>query len=252
MPSVEWIGAHGSNYTAGRGGRKVDTIGIHYTATNASARNNGIYFSRAGANASAHYFVDGSGTVIQSVSEADTAWALGDWDANQRAISIEVVSAGQDFTAAEISELRWLVRDIMGRYGIPASRVIRHYDVTGKRCPAPYVDAAKWAKLRDEIAREEETEEKEEDMNLGDRITDGYIMDGTTYATVGNCLYWAESNGEKTLALVRQLTAQVTALGAAVEALSAAQGADPEEIAAKVGAAVEAKLEGISLAVDVK
>ena len=96
-------------------------------------------------------------------------------------------------------------------------------------------------------------EEKEEDgMNLGDRITDGYIMDGTTYATVGNCLYWAESNGEKTLALVRQLSAQVTALGAAVEALSAAQGADPEEIAAKVGAAVEAKLEGISLAVDVE
>lgn len=95
-------------------------------------------------------------------------------------------------------------------------------------------------------------EKEEDDMNLGDRITDGYIMDGTTYATVGNCLYWAESNGEKTLALVRQLSAQVTALGAAVEALSAAQGADPEEIAAKVGAAVEAKLEGISLAVDVE
>ena len=168
MPSVEWIGAHGSNYTAGRGGRKVDTIGIHYTATNASARNNGVYFSRANANASAHYFIDGGGTVIQSVSEADTAWALGDWDSNQRAISIEVVSAGQDFTASEISELRWLVRDIMARYGIPASRVIRHYDVTGKRCPAPYVDASKWAKLRKEITRKEETEEKEEDMPITD------------------------------------------------------------------------------------
>lgn len=92
---------------------------------------------------------------------------------------------------------------------------------------------------------------EEEDMNLNDRITDGYIMDGTTYATVGNCLYWAESNGEKTLALVRQLTAQVTALAGAVEALSSAHGANPNEIAAAVSKAVEEKLEKIDLEVKV-
>lgn len=155
MPNVEWIGAHGTNYTAGRGGYNVDTIGIHYTATNASARNNGLYFSRPNANASAHYFVDGSGTIIQSVSEKDTAWALGSWSYNCRAISIEVVSAGQDFTDAEISELSWLVRDIMTRYGIPESRVIRHYDVTGKHCPAPYVNNGKWAALKSRISRGE-------------------------------------------------------------------------------------------------
>ena len=33
----------------------------------------------------------------------------------------------------------------MKKYGIPASNVIRHYDVTGKVCPEPYVrDTAAW------------------------------------------------------------------------------------------------------------
>ncbi len=36
----------------------------------------------------------------------------------------------------------------MAKYGIGASGVIRHYDVTGKRCPAPYVSAGKWAELK--------------------------------------------------------------------------------------------------------
>ena len=36
----------------------------------------------------------------------------------------------------------------MAKYGIGASGVIRHYDVTGKLCPAPYVSASKWAALK--------------------------------------------------------------------------------------------------------
>lgn len=36
----------------------------------------------------------------------------------------------------------------MAKYGIGASGVIRHYDVTGKLCPAPYVAASKWAALK--------------------------------------------------------------------------------------------------------
>ena len=39
----------------------------------------------------------------------------------------------------------------MARYGIPEGSVIRHYDVTGKLCPAPYVDASKWAALKSRI-----------------------------------------------------------------------------------------------------
>ena len=140
-----------ANYTRGRGGKTVDHIAVHYTGTTASALNNAKYFNRSKVAASAHYFIDGSGTAYRSVAEGDTAWAVGNFAMNQRSISIEVVSAGADFTEAEVTELAELVRDLMARYGVGAGNVIRHYDVTGKRCPAPYVDAAKWASLKARI-----------------------------------------------------------------------------------------------------
>ena len=93
--------------------------------------------------------------------------------------------------------------------------------------------------------------EAEEDMQLNDRITKGYIMDGTTYATVGNCLYWAESNAEKTLAIVRRMEATLAAQAEAIKALAKTQGADPDSIAKAVSDAVAAKLETIDLNITV-
>ena len=129
-----------STYTAGRGGCKPEYIAVHYTATQASAYNNCVYFSGGNRNSSAHYFLDGSGTVWRSVPDADTAWAVGNFPMNQRSISIEVVSDGRDFTEEEISELRWLVQRLRAQYGIAPENVIRHYDVTGKICPKYYVE----------------------------------------------------------------------------------------------------------------
>lgn len=135
--------------TRGRS-RAIDRIVVHFTATLASARNNATYFARnEGQGASAHYFVDDiTPEIYQSVAEGDTAWHAGDWQMNCRAIGIEVVSAGEDFSATEVEKLGWLVRKLMAKYGIGASGVIRHYDVTGKLCPAPYVAASKWAALK--------------------------------------------------------------------------------------------------------
>ena len=89
-------------------------------------------------------------------------------------------------------------------------------------------------------------------MDLNDRITDGYIMDGSTYATVGNCIYWAESCSEKAYNNTVALRAEIAALAAAVDALAKSQGADPETIAAAVSQAVKRKLEGIKLDVTVE
>ena len=50
------------------------------------------------------------------------------------------MSAGEDFSATEVEKLGWLVRKLMAKYGIGASGVIRHYDVTGKICPKYYVE----------------------------------------------------------------------------------------------------------------
>jgi N-acetylmuramoyl-L-alanine amidase len=32
-----------------------------------------------------------------------------------------------------------LAKELMAKYNIPIDNVIRHYDVTGKQCPAPFV-----------------------------------------------------------------------------------------------------------------
>ena len=140
----------GSDHMTRGRSRAVDRIVVHFTATLASARNNATYFARnEGQGASAHYFVDDiTPEIYQSVAESDTAWHAGDWQMNCRAIGIEVVSAGEDFSATEVEKLGWLVRKLMAKYGIGASGVIRHYDVTGKLCPAPYVAASKWAALK--------------------------------------------------------------------------------------------------------
>ena len=147
----EKIHCASNSYTSGRS-HEIDYIVVHYTGGAGNAYQNAVYFSNGGNGASsAHYFIDGYGVIYKSVWESDTAWHAGNWSMNCRSIGIEVCSDGEPFTQAEIDELHWLVRKIMAEYGIPASRVIRHYDVTGKLCPYPYIDSSKWNKLWKEI-----------------------------------------------------------------------------------------------------
>ena len=148
---AEFIQCDSRNYTAGRQGNRISKIVVHYTGTEASAHNNLLYFSRSSAGASAHYFIDRDGALRQSVSEGDTAWHAGHWGTNLCSVGIEVVSGGSDFTEAQIETLAALVAEIRSRCGIGADNVIRHYDVTGKLCPAPYVDGGKWAALHARI-----------------------------------------------------------------------------------------------------
>ena len=148
---AEFIQCDSRNYTAGRQGNRISKIVVHYTGTEASAHNNLLYFSRSSAGASAHYFIDRDGTLRQSVSEGDTAWHAGHWGTNLCSVGIEVVSGGSDFTEAQVETLAALVAEIRSRCGIGADSVIRHYDVTGKLCPAPYVDGGKWAALHARI-----------------------------------------------------------------------------------------------------
>lgn len=158
------IPAHPSTYTEGRGAYSPCAIVVHYTggrglAGGETAEANGRYFAGGNRGASAHFFVDGSGTVVASVPEADTAWHAGNFRFNQMSIGIEVVSAGEDFTEGEIADLRELVQGLRRRYAIPPENVMRHYDCAdfgerwgvggswvdpNKACPLPYVDHAKW------------------------------------------------------------------------------------------------------------
>lgn len=164
--NVNTLIANPGNYTPGRGGKSVQFLAVHYTDGDGSAKNNCVYFNRESVGSSAHYFIDDEG-IWQSVRDEDTAYAVGNFDMNQRSISIEVVSSGEDFSNAEIAHLAELVQSLVRRYDIKPENVIRHYDCYDfakkygygsgkwidphKSCPAPYVDNSKWHALWEKI-----------------------------------------------------------------------------------------------------
>ena len=140
-------------------------IVVHNTANGTSregtAYNNTVYFKDTYRSASAHYFIDDGDTVWQCVRDTDTAWHVGEAQSrngcyNTNSIGIEVCeTAGGWFTDKEIATLRELVRGLMDFYGIPAERVCRHHDVTGKSCPWYYSDDDRWAELKAQITEDD-------------------------------------------------------------------------------------------------
>lgn len=163
--------SHRANYGSQRVLSKIKYIVIHYTANDGdSDEGNGNYFANNIVKASAHYFVDGD-SVTQSVPDDYVAWSVGDKKYsncnktgggkfygqcnNTNSISIEmcdVVKNGKsDFSTATIENTIELTKMLMKKYNVDISRVIRHFDVSGKPCPAPYVDNAKWKEFKNMI-----------------------------------------------------------------------------------------------------
>lgn len=181
---MRFISCNTDNYRAGRT-LPVRYIVMHYTANNGdTAKNNCDYYHRVGGlQASAHYFVDEHG-VMQSVREGDTAWHCGArayWHPecrNANSIGIEMCSRkradGSYYIKPEtVANAASLAKDIMQRYGIDTDHVLRHYDVTGKRCPMPWVDdPAQWVAFKDMLTLERTNEEEEEDMTRYSKIED--------------------------------------------------------------------------------
>ena len=175
---MEFVSCDPSNYCVGRT-QPVRYIVMHYTANNGdTARNNCDYYHRAGGlQASAHYFCDEHGA-MQSVREGDTAWHCGAeagrryWHPecrNGNSIGIEMCSRkradGSYYILPEtVANAAALAREIMQRYGIDTDHVLRHYDVTGKRCPMPWVDdPAQWTAFKDMLTPESTTTDEEDD-----------------------------------------------------------------------------------------
>lgn len=172
---MEFIACNMANYRAGRT-QPVRYIVMHYTANNGdTARNNCDYYHRVGGlQASAHYFVDEHGA-MQSVRECDTAWHCGArayWHPecrNGNSIGIEMCSRkradGSYYIKPEtVANAATLAREIMQRYGIDTEHVLRHYDVTGKRCPMPWVDdPAQWTAFK-EMLKQNDNDEEDENM----------------------------------------------------------------------------------------
>lgn len=136
-----------TNYRKGRTD-DIKYIVLHYTGNDGStAWQNAHYFHESKVEASAHYFIDND-SIYASVPEGDTAWAVGVrygdapfWNKckNSNSISIEMCTFGNEIQQPTVDKAVELTRALMNKYGIPIDRVVRHYDVCAKACPAQWI-----------------------------------------------------------------------------------------------------------------
>ena len=169
MVEIKIKTANRSNYGGKRSNADIKYIVIHYTANDGDTdEGNGNYFANNIVGASAHYFVDDD-SITRSVPDDYIAWAVGGNKykytkgaaffgkcTNADSISVEMCDTKKngvyDFTEATIKNATDLTKLLMKKYNVPVERVIRHYDVTGKVCPKPFVDDEKaWKEFKERL-----------------------------------------------------------------------------------------------------
>lgn len=130
-------------------------IVIHYVGAVSSAYNNAKYFETVNRQASAHYFVD-ENDIYQVVNESDAAWHCGSTVykhpscRNTNSIGIEMCCFNNngkiDVSEKVVERTIELTRELMNKYNIPIENVVTHNMVTGKKCPAPFVETpSRWS-----------------------------------------------------------------------------------------------------------
>lgn len=145
--------------------RDIDFIVEHYVGAVSSAKANALYFKKTYRGASANFFVDDYETWCV-VPPKWAAWHVGGGSQgsggkkffgkckNSNSVGIEMCCKRDKNGKLYISQKTLkragqLTRWLMQEYGIKATYVIRHYDVTGKNCPAPFINSAKWAEAKE-------------------------------------------------------------------------------------------------------
>lgn len=193
---MNFLQAAVGNYRKGRTG-KILYIVLHFTANNGdTALGNCKYFrNNKNLQASAHYFVDEK-EVWQAVRDADTAYHCGATKykhkecRNANAIGIEMCSRkdanGRYYIKEEtVQNAIALTKELMAKYDIPASRVLRHYDVTGKACPEPFVrQPVQWERFKSLLTKREVQEVKKQikiKLNGKEKHVNAIESDGYNY-----------------------------------------------------------------------
>lgn len=172
LDSVISVPCHPKNRGGMRPASAIQYIAFHYTGNDGdSDANNACYYRDNVVQASAHYFVDDD-SVTQSVEDLGIAWAVGGkkWADcprtgggtlfltanNYNTLSIELCDTRRDgrlmATEATLDRAAKLGRALMEKYNVPIERVIRHFDVSGKHCPAYFMDPGAWARFKERLA----------------------------------------------------------------------------------------------------
>jgi len=205
------------NYSQRSG--KIEYIVVHYVGATGSAKDNAMYYNREYVGNSAHFFVGHAaenGAVYQSVDPQYRAWHCGSETGryvhpgcrNDNSIGVEMCCKydavrGWYFEPETVVSATALVRYLMQTYNVPAENVLRHYDVTGKSCPAPFMDANVWAQFKSGLSIVEYTEPNDIVWELQNRgiVLDSAGMVAEMEQNRDGRLYWL---GRKTVQYIRE------------------------------------------------
>lgn len=199
-----------------RPGTKITARGlvIHWTANQGKGANavaNRNYFNNPTTIASAHYIVDDM-QIIQCLPESEMGYHVGANSykpealkqlssyPNNCTLGIEMcVNSDGDFKAMYQRTIE-LAANILKRYGWGVDKLWRHFDVTGKNCPAYFVAddyarsftgltaAQAWDKFKDDVQRllnPQNTQRNVDTCNVMLTLNaKGLLVDGVSYLPV--------------------------------------------------------------------
>lgn len=174
--------------------RNIEYIVVHYFGALGSAKSTCAYFKNVNRKASAHYFVDDYG-IWQCVEDKNASWHCGDSGIgtfkglckNANSIGIETRPYKISTATMSAADTDWyfheqttdnlveLVKSLMVTHNIDIDHVIRHYDVTEKWCPRPWLGDdvnAYYGKTGNQLWAEFKTRltESEGDIMTGEEI----------------------------------------------------------------------------------
>lgn len=171
---IYYLKAKPISYGTERPYSSIKYIVIHYTGNDRdTAKGNASYFARYGdgntRNAGAHFFVSQNGEVWKSIPMKLTAWAVGGFVTdkngaasyyrkctNTNSISIELCdNASRDPSIEQKNAVKELLKYIRAKCP-NAQTVLRHWDVSGKSCPARFAgkDNQKWKNFKKAVGAE--------------------------------------------------------------------------------------------------
>ncbi len=147
---IRWVGMTRPHYQSGRPG-PIRALVIHATAGRGPGDLNWL---RQGGDerrpVSCHYYIDKAGRISQLVRDEDTAWHAGvsRWTIDGRTlnnlnpvsigIELENLNTGRDpYPAAQVAAVVALSRELVRRYNLPRTQVVRHLDISPGRKSDP-------------------------------------------------------------------------------------------------------------------
>ena len=145
-------------------GERIEWIVVHYTgmiATQGDPDTASWAIARSKRAASTHYLVGDRGdraNIVQLLPVKYAAYHVGAKDDgklipcyNGNSIGVDLCECKMDCSSGSVSCNDWyftpqtldngarLIAYLAQEYGIPTDHIVRHYDVTHKRCPRPFV-----------------------------------------------------------------------------------------------------------------